>query len=189
MTIATLQTSCTSQLRQTNEAAAQKAVIENILQRKSVRDYARRPVEKEKIDTLLKAGMAAPSGKDTRPWHFIVIDDRAQLDSMAAELPNAPMLANAPAAIVICGDSTVSFYWYLDCSLAGENILLAAESLGLGAVWTAAFPYEDRMEVVNRFTKLPENILPLCVIPIGYPAGDNQPKDKFDAERIHWNVY
>ena len=133
--------------------------------------------------------MAAPSGKDTRPWHFVVINDRARLDSMAAELGNAKMLAKAPMAIVICGDSTVSSYWYLDCSLAGENLLLAAEALGLGAVWTAAFPYEDRMEVVRRHVNLPENILPLCVIPIGYPAGDNRPKEKFNAERIHWNIF
>ena len=67
--------------------------------------------------------------------------------------------------------------------------MLAAEALGLGAVWTAAFPYEDRMEVVRRHINLPENILPLCVIPIGYPAGDNRPKEKFNAERIHWNIF
>ena len=70
----------------------------------------------------------------------------------------------SPYAIIVCGDSARSFYWYLDCSAAAQNILLAAESMGLGAVWTAAYPYEDRMEVVRKYTHLPENILPLCVI-------------------------
>ena len=77
----------------------------------------------------------------------------------------------------------------LDCSAAAQNILLAAESLGLGAVWTAAYPYEDRMQVVRKYTGLPENILPLCVIPFGYPATKENPKQKFDEKKIHYNQY
>ena len=106
--------------------------------------------------------MAAPSGKDVRPWEFIVVSDRAKLDSMAAALPYAKMLTQARNAIIVCGDSVRSSYWYLDCSAAAQNILLAAESLGLGAVWTAAYPYEDRMQVVRKYINLPDNILPLC---------------------------
>lgn len=99
--------------------------------------------------------MSAPSGKDVRPWEFVVVSDRAKLDSMAAALPYAKMLTQARNAIIVCGDSARSFYWYLDCSAAAQNILLAAESMGLGAVWTAAYPYEDRMEVVRKYTHLP----------------------------------
>ena len=142
--------------------------------------------EKEKIDLMLRAGMAAPSGKDLRPWEFYVITERASLDSMAAALPYAKMLTEARYAIVVCGDSTRSSYWYLDCSAAAQNILLAAESLGLGAVWTAAYPYEDRMQVVRKYTNLPDNILPLCVIPFGYPAVQQQPKQKYDEKKIHY---
>ncbi len=72
---------------------------------------------------------------------------------------------------------------------AAQNILLAAESLGLGAVWTAAYPYEDRMQVVRKYTNLPDNILPLCVIPFGYPATKENPKQKFDEKKIHYNQY
>ena len=163
--------------------------LENIFARKSVRKYLPKPVEKEKTDLLLKAGMAAPSGKDVRPWEFVVVSDRAKLDSMAAALPYAKMLTQARNAIIVCGDSARSFYWYLDCSAAAQNILLAAESMGLGAVWTAAYPYEDRMEVVRKYTHLPENILPLCVIPFGYPATKEQPKQKYDEKKIHYNQY
>ena len=145
--------------------------------------------EKEKIDLLLRAGMAAPSGKDVRPWEFVVVSDRAKLDSMAAALPYAKMLTQARNAIIVCGDSVKSSYWYLDCSAAAQNILLAAESLGFGAVWTAAYPYEDRMQVVRKYTGLPENILPLCVIPFGYPATKENPKQKFDEKKIHYNQY
>lgn len=162
-------------------------VLENIFARKSVRKYLAKPVEKEKTDLLLKAGMAAPTGKDTRPWEFVVVTDRAILDSMAAALPYARMLKEAPMAIVVCGDTTKSSYWYLDCSAATENILLAAEALGLGAVWTATYPYEDRMAVVKEETGLPDHILSLCVIPVGYPAIPHSPKNKWNESKVHYN--
>ena len=166
-----------------------KAVLENIAERKSVRSYQDKNVEEEKIEAMVKAGMAAPSGMDRRPWEFVVVTERAILDSMATKLPYAKMLAKAPLAIVVCGDSTRSSYWYVDCSAATQNVLLAAEALGLGAVWTAAYPYEDRIDAVRQYTGLPENIVPLCVIPIGYPDGPQKVKDKFDPMRIHRNKY
>lgn len=159
--------------------------MENIFARKSVRKYLPKPVEQEKTELLLKAGMAAPTGKNTQPWEFVVVTDRAVLDSMAAALPYAKMLKEAPMAIVVCGDMTKSSYWYIDCSAAAENILLAAEALGLGAVWTATYPYEDRMEVAKKYTGHPDHIASLCVIPVGYPAVPHTPKDKWDASKVH----
>lgn len=164
-------------------------MLENILARKSVRQYINRPVEPEKVDLLLRAGMAAPSGSDKRPWSFVVVQDRARLDSMAARLPYAKMLTRAPMAIVICGDTLRSALWEQDCCAVTENILLAAESMGLGAVWTAAYPYSERVEAVRRYTGLPENIVPLCVVPVGYPEGKQAPKDKYDASKIHYEQW
>ncbi|MCP3893764.1 MAG: nitroreductase family protein [Bacteroides sp.] len=186
--VATLFVAC-SPSPQSEKANAANAALDNIFARKSVRTYLDKGVEKEKIDWMLRAGMAAPTGRDLRPWEFVVISDRATLDSMATALPYAKMLKQARQAIVVCGDSTRSSYWYLDCSAATQNILLAAESLGLGAVWTAAYPYEDRMEVVRRFTNMPENVLPLCIIPFGYPATNEKPKQKFDEKKIHYGKF
>lgn len=167
-----------------------EVVMQNILQRKSVRSYQRnRPVETAKVENLLRAGMAAPSGKDRRPWEFIVVNERALLDSLGANLPYAKMLASAPMAIVVCADETKSDYWYLDCSAAAENILLAAEAQGLGAVWTATYPYKERMEAVTRFLQTPSQVKSLCVIPVGYPEGEQIPKDKWDETRIHYNKW
>lgn len=168
----------------------EKDALSVIYSRKSVRKYVEgKPVSEEDLQTLLKAGMSAPSGKDTRPWEFVVVDDRATLQAMAEELPYAKMLPKAPLAIVVCGDSAKSSYWYLDCSAAAQNILLAAEALGLGAVWTAAYPYEERMKVVAQNIGLPPNILPLTVIPIGWPDGNFKPKDKYNAAKIHRNKW
>ena len=170
--------------------SASEIVMQNILQRKSVRNYQKdRPVETEKLENLLRAGMAAPSGKDKRPWEFIVVDERDLLDSLAAHLPYAKMLVSAPMAIVVCADETKSDYWYLDCSAAAENILLAAEAQGLGAVWTATYPYKERMEVVSRFLQTPSQVKSLCVIPVGYSMGEQTPKDKWDESRIRYNKW
>lgn len=169
--------------------ADQTPVLENILARKSVRQYTSRPVEPEKIDLLLRAGMAAPSGSDKRPWSFVVVQDRARLDSMAVRLPYAKMLTKAPMAIVVCGDTLRSALWEQDCCAVTENILLAAESMGLGAVWTAAYPYPERIAVVRQYTGLPENIVPLCVVPVGYPEGKQSPKDKYDASKIYYEQW
>ena len=128
----TAMTSCSSAKEEKGTSGTGNAVLDNIFERKSVRAYLNKGVEKEKIDLMLRAGMAAPTGRDIRPWEFVVVSDRAKLDSMAAALPYAKMLTQARNAIIVCGDSVRSSYWYLDCSAAAQNILLAAKSLGLG---------------------------------------------------------
>lgn len=170
------------------------AVIKNIHERKSVRSYTDEAVTREQLDTLVSAGMAAPTGKDMRPWKFVIIDDQAVLDSLSAQLPRAKMLTEAKAAIVVCGDMSVvdddgnpSTNWVMDCSAATENILLAAEAMGLGAVWTGVYPYEERMAALKIVLGLPDHITPLSLIPIGHPKGDPQPKDKYNADNIHFN--
>ncbi len=187
VTIAFMMTACNPTQKE-SKFQTQDA-LENLFARKSVRKYLAKPVEKEKTELLLKAGMAAPTGKDTRPWEFVVVTDREVLDSLAVGLPYAKMLKEAPMAIVVCGDSSKSSYWYVDCSAAAENILLAAEALGLGAVWTATYPYEDRMNIVKQRVNLPDSILSLCVIPVGYPAMPHSPKNKWNEAKIHYNKW
>lgn len=171
-----------------------EVVFQNILNRKSVRAYTDRAVSREQLDTLLRAAMAAPTGRDMRPWKFVVIDDKEALAKLAGQLPYAKMLSEAAAAIVVCGDLSVtddkgkpSTNWTFDCSAATENLLLAAEAMGLGAVWTGVYPYEERQTAVSQALQLPEHIIPLNLIPIGYPKGDPQPKDKYDADNVHFN--
>jgi nitroreductase len=170
----------------------QDATLSVIHSRKSVRNFIEgKTVSRETLDAVVRAGMAAASAMNLQPWQFIVIDDRAILDTLAAGLPYAKMLYQASAAIAVCGDTTVttgnSAFWELDCSLASGNILLAVEAVGLGAVWTAVHPDAGRIAVVRNSLHIPEHIIPLNVIPIGYPAGEDAPKDKYDSAKIHRN--
>lgn len=182
-------------MEKNEDTKGQSGAIENIMARKSVRSYTSKPVEKEKVEIMLKAAMAAPTAVNKQPWSFIVIDDRTVLDSLAQALPYAKMTAQAPLAIVVCGDLSKALngdhdkYWMLDCSAASQNLLLAAESLGLGAVWTAVYPEEQRMESVRSVLSLPHYIVPLNLIPIGYPQHKEEPKDKFKPENIHYNKW
>lgn len=170
--------------------ASENQTLETIMNRKSVREYSDKEITQETLTNLLKAGMAAPSSKDRRPWHLVVISDKTILDSLGNQLKTASMLKNANKAIVVCGDTVLSDNaWFLDCSAAAQNILIAAESMGIGSVWTAAYPYEDRIEIISNTLRLPENIQPLAIIPLGYPAGENKAKDKYDETRIHQNKW
>ncbi len=171
-----------------------EVVLNNILARKSVRSFTEQPVSREQLDTLVRAAMAAPTGRDMRPWKFIAIHDKAAMQQLADKLPYAKMLAEAPAAIAVCGDLSVtdkenrpSTNWTFDCSAATENLLLMAEAMGLGAVWTGVHPYDDRVKCVSEALGLPPHIIPLNLIPIGYPKGNPQPKDKYDKNNIHYN--
>ena len=181
----TVMNSCTSN---TNTA---DAVFENIFSRKSVRSFTSEPVSQEHIEAMLKAAMAAPTAVNYQPWRFVVVTDRAQLDAMAEILPYAKMLRQAPLAIVVCGETTwfegrENPYWQQDCSAATENLLLAVEALGLGAVWTGVYPNMQLAEPLGEFLGLPETVQPLCAIPIGHHDGTTKPRDKWKPENVHY---
>lgn len=172
----------------------QNETLKTIHQRKSVRNYIEKEVTKEQLETIIKAAMAAPTAINAQPWQFLVITDKALKAKYAEGNRQADMINKCSALVVVCGDKTIGnerswSYWDQDCSAATENLLLAAESLGLGAVWTGIYPGEERIKTVKERFELPENVVPLCVILVGYPDGTDQPKDKWKPERIHWNKY
>lgn len=170
-------------------------VLENIYTRTSVRTYQERKIEDDKIEQILKAAMSAPSAVNKQPWAFVVVKEEETLDRLGSSLPTAGMLKEAPLAIVVCGDLSKALegigaeYWIQDASAATENILLAAHGLGLGAVWTGVYPVKDRILTVKTILKLPDSIIPLNVIPIGYPKGPQAPKDKWNKKNIHYNKW
>lgn len=172
-----------------------EVVLNNILERTSVRSYLDKSIEEDKIEKLLRAGMAAPTAVNKQPWHFVVVTDKSLLQKLAKANPYAEMVARAPLAIVVCGDMTKALdgnareFWVQDCSAASENILLAATGLGLGSVWTGTYPSEERCAAVSEVLGLPETLIPLNTIVIGYPDGEVTPKDKWQESNISYNMY
>lgn len=181
----------------TNSPDPKNAVLDNIATRMSVRAYTDEPVSDEDIEALLRAAMAAPSAMNRQPWEFIVVRDREMLDTLGATLRYAKMLKQAPLAIVVCaetcytnrdGEVVENQMWEHDASAATENLLLAAHALGLGAVWTAASDPE-RSAIVREALGITGTVMPLCVVPIGHPAGVDEPKDKWKPEKIHYEHF
>lgn len=184
--------SCTTTPSETSALTstdAARAVIGNIMTRTSVRQYTDRPISADTLETLLKAGMAAPTAVNKQPWAFVVTTGRDALDSLATLQPR---LKTAAAAITVCGDMTRAIegegrdFWVQDCSAATENILLAAHALGLGAVWTGVYPIAERVGNVSRALALPDSVVPMCIIAVGYPVADQEPKDKWDPSKVHY---
>ena len=169
-----------------------QAAINNIMTRTSIRQYTNEPVSKADIETMLRAGMAAPTAVNRQPWHFVAVTDQEKLAELAGR---RGMIQQAGVAIVVCGNMDKAMqgpaqaFWIQDCSAATENILLAANALGLGAVWTGCYPMEDRVAEVSKVLKMPKTIVPLCVIAIGHPAEQPTPKDKWKPENVSYNEF
>ena len=162
--------------------------IDAIFSRRSIRKYSAETVPEELVTDLLRAAMAAPSAGNEQAWQFVVIRDRALLDAIPKFHPYAAMLKYASVAILVCGDlSREKFrgFWVQDCSAATQNILLAATARGLGAVWTALHPMADREDGMRMLLGLPEHIVPLALVPVGYPGEHPGRADRFDQSRIH----
>jgi nitroreductase len=162
--------------------------MEAILKRRSIRRYTGQPVSDDLVTQLLRAAMAAPSARNQQPWQFVVVRDRGVLEAIAGASPYAGMTRDAQVAVVVCGDLSLeesTGYWVQDCAAATENVLIAAQALGLGAVWLGFYPREERIKALSSILGLPEGVIPLSVIPIGYPAERPAPVDRFDASRIH----
>lgn len=163
-----------------------REALQVIFARRSIRQYSAEPVGESDIQTLLEAAMAAPSASNLRPWHFVVITERATLNRLADLHPYAKMLYQAPLCIAVCGDPSVSEkFWVQDCSAATENLLLAVTALGLGAVWLGVFPDQKRVSDVRQSLGIPEPIIPLNLIAIGHPAERKEPRTQFEASRVH----
>jgi nitroreductase len=164
--------------------------IEAIRTRRSIRRYTGESVPDDVLAEILKAAMSAPSAGNQQPWQFVIVTDCALREAIAAFHPYAQMVREAPAAIVVCGDlrlESYKGYWVQDCSAATQNILLATHAQGLGAVWVGIYPVEDRVRRLQQLLALPAQVIPLALVPLGFPAERVPPASRFDPARIHRN--
>jgi nitroreductase len=168
-------------------------VLDLIFKRRSVRIFSKKSVEKETLTKLLQAAMAAPSASNSRPWEFIAISDPETLEELRKSLKYGKY--NAPAAIVVCANLDLAQnesalrFWAQDCSAATENILIAAAGMDLGTVWIGSYPKEDVMQIEREILGIPDNVTPLSLVYVGYPAEEPQPRTQYDAQRVHWDKY
>ncbi len=162
--------------------------MNTLYHRVSIRKYQDKPVEKEKIEAILRAAMQAPSAGNQQPWEFYVITDKSKLEALSRVSPYAGMTKDAPAAIVSAWrkECRIPEYAQIDLSIAMENLWLETDAQGLGGVWLGIAPVEKRMSAVEEIVGMPDTLRAFAVFPFGYPAEERKQQDRFDASRIHW---
>ena len=154
--------------------------MNSIFHRISVRKYEDKPVEKEKIMEILKAGMQAPSACNQQPWEFYVVTDKEKIQKLSKGAPVVIVPVYHTEGLV------APSFAQIDMSIAQENIWLETDTLGLGGVWFGIAPVEEHMEKVHRLLDLPENVKVFSMFALGYPAETRPQQDRFDPERIHF---
>lgn len=167
--------------------------MEAIFKRRSVRKFTSDQISDQDMEKLLKAAMRAPSAGNEQPWEFVVIRDRENMVKVLEFHPYATMLKKADCAIVVCGNlerkKFPEDYWIQDCSAATQNLLLEAVALGLGAVWLGVYPLKERVSGFQKLLGLPDSVIPLNAVALGYPAEIPEPVDSYLPERIHWDKW
>ena len=172
-------------------------VIDVLQQRRSIRRYEDRPVEKEKIETILRAALMAPSSKRCTPWHFVVVDDKEKLQKMSeSRTMGSSFLNGAPVAILVLAEESKSDVWVEDATIAAILMQVEATDLGLGSCWVQV---RNRMKDDKTYTEsylksllgFPDGLKAECMIAIGYKGEEKKPFDEAHIlkDRIHWNQF
>lgn len=168
-------------------------IFEVLTTRRSIRKYSEKKIEDQDLELILKCAMLAPSAKNQQPWQFIVVTSTEKKTELATATPHTHMAKNASAVIVVCGDmtkETAPGFWVQDCSAAIQNILLAARGKNIGSCWCGIHPEKERETKVKNMLELPEQVVPLGMICLGYPENQHFTEaDRFKPERIHYEKW
>lgn len=167
-------------------------VLTAIKTRRSIREFTLKPVSQDMVNTILFAGMQAPTAKDKRPYHFIVIRDRHVLSILARNNPNAAMMEESAGAIIVCGDKNIEGikeFLYADCAAATQNMLLSIHGLGLGGVWCGVASNSDWRKLLIHQLALPPKLEPISVIAFGWPAGIKESVCRWETAKIHYEKW
>ncbi len=165
--------------------------IKAIMTRRSIRTWTDEPVTEEQRKIILEAAMNAPSAADARPWHFVAMDDPDVIQQFT-NLGGTEMLSESTYIVMVCGEPAKEIYpgfWPQDCSCAAQNMQLAAHDIGIGCVWVAVYPLEERVETCRTILNIPDTITPFALVAMGVPAETLSPELRYDAKRIHQNKW
>jgi nitroreductase len=177
--------------------------MEIIKKRRSVRDYAAKPVESQKINELVQAVQLAPSACNSQPWRFIVTTNKVKEQIVNKGLgglavPNR-WAKTAPVIMVACADLSLIphrigakikgiEYYMLDMGIAIEHLVLRATELGLGSCWIGWF----NEGVIKRILRIPRRVKVVALIALGYPKEEliEHEKRRLEIDKLlYWNKW
>jgi nitroreductase len=183
--------------RSIGEEKGERMFNDLMKKRRSVKVYADRPVEAVKMDAIIEAALRSPTGRAARPWAFVVVTDKTLLEKLSVAKPvGAAFVKNAPVAVVVCADPSVSGMWVEDCSIAAVTLQYAAQELGLGSRWAQIkgnnyTEGKTSAQYIAELLALPENLTVQCIIAIGYPGEEIIPykKEELPFDKVSYNHY
>ena len=168
--------------------------LKTIFSRRSIRKFKQDPIPHALVEILLKAAMAAPSAMNKQPWEFVVIENEEILAHFRDVMTYAPHVA--PLAIVTCANKdkrqtkiNADGFWVQDCSAATQNMLLAANGVGLSAVWIGVYPEPNFVKIISDALELPENVMPVSMILVGYGDREKDPRTQYNNQVVFWDKY
>jgi nitroreductase len=163
-----------------------------LLNRRSIRKYSEKKIPDKSIDSILKSAMYAPSAMNNQAWQFVVINQRQKLDDIIKVISHAEMLKSAQAAVLVCGDLNLEKnvdYIQQNCSAATQNLMLCAHGLGIGSCWIGVYPVKEIISRLQELFKLPEYVIPISLVSLGYPAENPIAEDRYKTEKVHFNMW
>jgi nitroreductase len=166
--------------------------LEVLKTRRSIRKYLNKKIPEKIIIEIINCAMHSPSAFDYQPWHFIVVDKKEIFGDILRSATHAEMIKEASHAVIICGDIKLEENIGLliqDISAATENLLVAAHISGLGAVWVGIYPFEEIIKGIRDLFSLPDNIIPVSMAVLGYPAETPEQPVRYKKERVHFNKW
>lgn len=166
--------------------------MDAIFKRRSIRHFTDQAVNEDQIRVILEAAQCAPHAGPIPSWRFYVIRDKKLLLSISAMADYTTYIKDVSVAIVVAGDMSLNApeeFWTQECSAATMNILTVVEELELGAVWIGVYPIVDDVTYIKNNLGLPDHIIPLNIIPIGYAASRPEPVVKYNEDRVQYKVW
>lgn len=171
-------------------------MLDLLKRRRSIRKYANKEIEKEKVLKLVQGALLSPSSRNLRPWEFVVVEDNAILEKLSHSKPGGGFLKNAQLGIVILGNPEISDVWIEDTSIASTIIHLLSYDLGLGSCWIQIRErnHDDSTsaeEYVRQILGIPEHLKVLSILSLGYPDESKPASSEEDLnyEKVHLNSY
>lgn len=171
-------------------------VFDAIRSRRSVRAFTKKPVSDSDIEKLVDAARWAPSAGNIQPWEFVIVRDQTIKKGLCKAALNQSIIEEAPVVIVVCtnvkrseqgyGLRGANLYSLQDSAAATQNLLLAAQAIGLATCWVGAFNEEKAAEVLNT----PSGVRPIALIPVGHAAEKPKPSSRRSmSEIVHHETF
>lgn len=167
-------------------------LLDILKHRRSVRTYTDAPIPQETLDTILKAGLLSPSGRNQRPWEFILIQNKDTLNAMSrCRDAGSSMLSGAAAAIVVIGDPAKADTWTEDCSIAMAYMHLMADHLGVGSCWIQGrmrtIGEESTEDYLRSLLHFPDSYRLEAILSLGYPNPhpEARTEEELPKEKVH----